>query len=355
MAQVGTNGDDPETYFNNNDPVIYGLDGDDFIHYTGFGATYIEGGRGNDTIIGNLRIDTIYGGDGNDLIRGEGGADRLYGGEGNDTIFVSGTFLIGMGQFGGTTYAGPAMAFGGGGDDVITGDGTVNMFGDAGNDTIRGGTGLAYIDGGTGDDVIFAGGSNLNVNLLNTAFGGDGNDIIYGMEAGLLYGGNGSDIYEVTSGRTMVFETASLANEGPDKVFAYVDFTLPEHVEILIMIYGRQTYGYGNEEANIIIGNASNNVLEGKGGYDTLTGGAGSDLFVVNPKWGVDVITDFTAGIGTADAVIFSTTIFSNYAQVMASARQVGADTWIGDGAGNTVVLQNVTLSSLHPDDFGFI
>ena len=36
MAQVGTNDSDPETYFNNSDPVIYGLDGDDFIRWTGF-------------------------------------------------------------------------------------------------------------------------------------------------------------------------------------------------------------------------------------------------------------------------------------------------------------------------------
>ena len=356
MAQIGTNGDDPETGFNNSDPVIYGLDGDDFIHYTGLGETYIEGGRGNDTIIGNIRIDTIYGGDGNDLIRGEGGADRLYGGEGNDTIFVSGTFLIGRGDFGGTTYAGPAMAFGGNGDDVITGDGTVNLFGDGGNDTIFGGPGLAYIDGGTGDDIIYAGGSSDSPGTAVTiALGGDGNDVIYGMNAGLLYGGNGSDAYEVTSGRTMIFETSSLPGEGPDKVFAYVDFTLPEHVENLIMTYGRQTYGYGNGEANIIVGNASNNVLEGKGGYDTLTGGAGSDLFIVNPNWGVDVITDFVAGAGTQDAVVFSRSIFSTFEQVIANSRQVGGDVWIGDGAGNTVVLENVALAALHFDDFGFI
>ena len=176
------------------------------------------------------------------------------------------------------------------------------------------------------------------------------------MEAGVLYGGNGSDTYEVTSSRTMIFETATDEyDRGFDKVFAYVDFTLPEHVENLIMIYGQQTYGYGNSEANIIIGNASNNVLEGKGGYDTLTGGAGTDLFVVNPNWGVDVITDFTAGAGTQDAVMFSRAIFSNYQQVIGNARQVGSDTWIGDAAGNTVVLQNVLLTSLHPDDFGFI
>jgi hypothetical protein len=39
----------------------------------------------------------------------------------------------------------------------------------------------------------------------------------------------------------------------------------------------------------------------------------------------------------------------------MNNSAQVGADTWIGDGLGNTVVLQNVLRSSLHPDDFGFI
>lgn len=156
----------------------------------------------------------------------------------------------------------------------------------------------------------------------------------------------------------MIFETAAYGNDllyGRDMVYAYVDFTLPEHVENLDMTYGRQIYGYGNDEANLIFGNAENNVLEGRGGYDTISGGAGSDLFVVNPKWGVDVISDFVAGSGTQDAVVFSTAIFSSYQQVISHARQVGKDTWIEDGAGNTVVLQNVMFSSLHPDDFGFV
>jgi Ca2+-binding RTX toxin-like protein len=134
-----------------------------------------------------------------------------------------------------------------------------------------------------------------------------------------------------------------------------VDFSLPDHVENLIMIYGTQIYGYGNNQANLIYGNARGNVLEGRGGYDTLTGGSGSDLFLVNPNWGVDVITDFSAGAGTADAVIFFGSIFSTYAQVIANARQVGTETWIENGLGNVVVLQNVALVSLHQDDFGFV
>jgi hypothetical protein len=69
----------------------------------------------------------------------------------------------------------------------------------------------------------------------------------------------------------------------------------------------------------------------------------------------VDVITDFQAGAGSQDAVLFSSALFTSFSQVMANSAQVGADTWIGDGLGNTVVLTGVQQSALHPDDFGFI
>lgn len=350
MPQIGTNGDDPEAYFNNTDAVIYGLDGDDFIRWAQSYGAYIDGGRGNDTLIGGDGADRIYGGDGNDLIRGGRGQDLIYGGEGNDVIYVEsrpgGRFVEG------TRPEAPSTAYGGGGDDTIHGLGSNALFGDDGNDTIYAGSG-GVVDGGRGDDIIFARGNSVLASSTRV-FGGDGNDLIYGMEAEVLYGGNGSDSYEITSKRTRIFETGSLLGEGPDKVFAYVDFTLPEHVEYLLMTYGQQTYGYGNSEANIIIGNVSDNVIEGRGGYDTLVGGGGSDLFVVNPGFGVDVITDFVAGAGTPDAVIFSSLIFSTYAQVMGNSRQVGSDVWIENG-GNTVVLSNVSLGALHADDFGFV
>jgi len=66
--------------------------------------------------------------------------------------------------------------------------------------------------------------------------------------------------------------------------------------------------------------------------YDTFTGGAGSDLFIIRPGCGVDVITDFQAGAGSEDALLFSSSLFSSFSQVMANAAQVRADTWIGDG-----------------------
>lgn len=335
MAQIGTNGDDPETTFNNTDPVIYGLDGDDFIRYTGepvlfLGGAYIEGGRGNDTIYSGPGGDTVYGGDGDDLIHGGSGGGRrpigdyLYGGEGNDTIY---------------------------GDQ-----GSDTIFGDGGNDIIYGPSATARLHGGTGNDIIYAGNDGSHGTVV---YGDEGNDTLYGMKgARVLFGGDGSDSYEITTAGQMVFETEAYGTDkmyGRDTVYSYVSFALPDNVEVLDMTYGTQAYGYGNNEANLIFGNAQGNVIEGKGGYDTLTGGAGSDLFVVNPGFGVDLITDFVAGAGTQDAVIFSSALFQNFAQVYANSAQVGADTWIGDGYGNTVVLQNVARTTLHSDDFGFV
>ena len=120
------------------------------------------------------------------------------------------------------------------------------------------------------------------------------------------------------------------------------------------MIYGNQRFGTGNAGDNIIIGNAQDNVIEGGAGYDTMTGGAGSDLFIIKPGFGVDVINDFIAGAGTPDAILFSRALFTSFSDIIAHTRQVGADTWIEDGRGNTVVLSGVQLGSLHADDFGF-
>ena len=121
------------------------------------------------------------------------------------------------------------------------------------------------------------------------------------------------------------------------------------------MVYGNERFGTGIGIDNIIIGNGQSKVLGGGAGYDTLTGGAGLDMFIIRPGFGVDVIPDFQIGAGSEDAVLFSSSLFTSFSQVMANSAQVGADTWIGDGLGNTVVLVGVQQSPLHADDFGFI
>ena len=325
--------------------VMYGLDGDDVLRFTGLTSATIYGGGGDDMLRGGPTSDYLDGSAGRDLLEGGEGNDFIYGGDGDDVgLWLSGRDLHVAFEYG---------LFGGSGDDYLDGGrGTDRLLGGIGDDVVLGSdgndSGLIFasrydstpaglfgadgndhLDGGRGDDWIF---------------GGTGND--------LMIGGEGDDTFEVDDINDQVLE---ISGQGADVVFSYVDYTLSTHAEHLVMSYGQQTYGYGNAENNIIIGNDQANVLEGRAGYDTLTGGNGSDLFIINPGFGTDVITDFVAGLGSPDAVMFSRGLFTSFAQVMTNAAQVGTDTWIGDGAGNTVVLTGVTMSSLHPDDFGFI
>jgi Ca2+-binding RTX toxin-like protein len=75
----------------------------------------LQGGSGNDVIIGNNNNNALWGNAGNDIMFGHGGHDYLYGGAGNDSIW-----------------------------------------GHAGNDTINGQAGNDSLVGGSGNDLIYA-------------------------------------------------------------------------------------------------------------------------------------------------------------------------------------------------------
>ncbi len=323
--------------------VIEGRGGNDRLE-GGAGNDFLDGGAGNDVLIGGAGFDLMVGGNGsdsydvdniNDMVveqAGEGAADSVFA-TADYTLSAEVEILV-------MSAGSQAYGLGNASDNLIVGNAQANVIeGRDGNDLIEGGAGNDTLDGGDGDDSFD---------------GGSGNDVLLGgTGADLLVGGTGSDIYEVDGAGDVVFEQAGAGTA--DNVYAYVDFTLPTNVENLIMRYGNQSFGTSNAGDNIIIGNGQGNVIEGGAGYDTLTGGTGTDLFIIRPGFGVDVITDFQAGAGSEDAVLFSSSLFPNFNQVMANSAQVGADTWIGDGLGNTVVLVGVQQSALHANDFGFI
>ena len=78
----------------------------------------MDGGTGNDCMLGGLGADTMDGGTGNDVMLGGVGADTMDGGTGNDQLDGG---------------AGGDVIKGGAGDDVLMGD--------AGRDTLYGGAG----------------------------------------------------------------------------------------------------------------------------------------------------------------------------------------------------------------------
>jgi hypothetical protein len=51
----------------------------------------LSGGPGNDVVVGNAGDDDVFGGDGNDAIYGDGGVDLLDGGDGNDYLVANET------------------------------------------------------------------------------------------------------------------------------------------------------------------------------------------------------------------------------------------------------------------------
>ena len=69
--------------------TVNGLGGNDSISAASLSATVnltLDGGAGNDTIIGNSSANTLIGGDGNDYLIGQGGDDTLIDGSGLNTL-----------------------------------------------------------------------------------------------------------------------------------------------------------------------------------------------------------------------------------------------------------------------------
>ena len=109
----------------------------------------IDGGNGNDLRIGTPEadrirgfgsVDLLRGGSGNDTIEGGDGPDSLYGDQGNDQIS------------GGT---GDDVIRGGRGNDTLDGgEGEDIVRGDRDNDRIMGSPGADFIDGGPGYDTV---------------------------------------------------------------------------------------------------------------------------------------------------------------------------------------------------------
>ncbi|WP_144435249.1 cadherin-like domain-containing protein, partial [Tropicibacter naphthalenivorans] len=173
----GTEGNDSLTGTIQGD-LIQGLGGNDTI--VGIpGADFLDGGDGNDTLYGEAGDDVLLGGLGNDRLDGGSGSNVLRGGDGHDYMSASGSTgnLFDGGSGNDTVYAYDS----GSNNVVVAGDGDdrVSLYGYGSN------SGSNQLDGGLGNDQLYAGGEN------NTITGGEGNDTLSG--SGVQDGGAGDD------------------------------------------------------------------------------------------------------------------------------------------------------------------
>ncbi|MDF5711029.1 MAG: alkaline phosphatase family protein [Nostoc sp. S4] len=138
--------------------------------FTGDGADFVEGSTGN----------TIQTGNGDDTVL-VGSNSSVSAGDGDDSVFI--------GQNG---AASNTTADGGNGDDQVTvveANGSNNLFGGAGADTltvVEGSRQLSF--GGSGKDTLKSEGSN------NRLYGGSGDDQLFSGVNDLLFGGDGDDV-----------------------------------------------------------------------------------------------------------------------------------------------------------------
>ena len=192
---------------------------------------------------------------GDDLIFGNGGNDDLRGWSGDDTV-VGG--------------AGNDFIRGDAGDDVVTGG--------AGNDTLTGWTGDDFLVGGSGNDLLR---------------GGEGADnLIGGGGADTLEGGDGNDLVDGREYPTRTPTDAQLASS--DAEFRAL-FGADYDATMNTRFWGDLLDG-GAAGADVLRGGVGNDTIVGDS-RDSMSGGAGNDVFVVHydgaADWERVVIRDF--------------------------------------------------------------
>jgi len=269
----------------------------------------LQGREGNDTISAGEGEDTVYGGLGNDSLDG-GSHDSLLGWDwvSYSTVDAAVTVNLATGLATGgdgtdqlvnfEAVAGTAFA------DTLTGDANTNVLrGNGGNDTL---------DGGAGDDWADYHGSasSVTVSLVtNTATGGDGNDVLVGIERirgssfdDLLTGNSADNRLRGNAGNDTL--DGGAGNDGADYYLAGSAVTVR-------LASGTATGGDGNDtllnienihgsykHGDDLQGNASANFIDGRGGNDLLTGGDGNDTLQ-----GSDGNDTLDGGAGTDTAV----------------------------------------------------
>ena len=352
---------------NGGNDVINAGSGYDVV-VAGMGNDTITGGEGNDTLLGDLgeverdkiaRIvkaqtseesfggnDLITGDEDNDVIFGGAGSDDLQGGVGNDVILGDlGIVIPATGEEADII----GRNFANGGRDAISGgDGDDVLIGGGGDDTITGGDGTNYIAGDNAeltrsvytvdedtDDPLneLAAAPVLIFETNEETLGGD--DIITGgANRDIVLGGSGKDTITTFD----VANTADVSN-GNDIVIGDNGIIIPVGSDGAD-IRSRTKDSGDNDVINV--GNG-NNIVMGAAGDDTITSGSGNDYISGD-------FAELTRG-ENGDLISFETTDQSTGGNDSISAGAgddlilggTGADS-ISGGAGNDTILGDLGI-----------
>ena len=230
----------------------------------------VDGGAGNDLLMGD---------EGDDLIDGGAGNDTLFGGDDDDTLI------------------------GGDGDDQLTGgEGKDNISGGAGKDTIFGGTDGDTVDGGAGgfnadpalntdDDTLDLTGLNFRLRDLEPDSNGNGQNGTVDLynDDGTSAGSFKFTEIENIIGEEMAGPVDGL-DSGEDMAPGYTD------------AQGDQIDGTDGIN-DTIFGNGGDDTIDSGLGDDTVDGGSGDDTFTLTDGVDNDVIIGGESGETNGDVI----------------------------------------------------
>lgn len=318
-----------------------GTAGNDVFSATSGEAWTLDGGAGNDVIIGNNLADTLIGGEGDDVLIGLNGDDTfLYSGAANGTDQINGgsgwdiirateeNTVIGISSlnsievldssgfqnisvqatagndtldFTNVSVNGTVVIHGGDGDDTLIGSASSDDFaGDNGNDVLIGGngfntfhyagtaTGFDTITGGTGYDRIVADADNTVITL----------DSLSGIEE-ISTGGYSNVVIQGSSGDN-TFDVQNLLMNGTMTILAGG---------------GADTINSGGTD-DTIFGEDGDDFIRGGGGADILNGGNGVDTLSYSGNGGPVNVNLATNAVSGGDA---TGDIISGFENVIAS------------------------------------
>jgi Ca2+-binding RTX toxin-like protein len=324
--------------------IVNGLGGNDTISATALPAGVvslgIDGGDGDDTILGSQGADILLGGAGDDTVTGDGGNDSAFLGAGNDRFFWSpgdGNDTI-EGQDGTD-----ALLFDGSNAseniNILANGGRVSFLRDIAaitmdmNDVER----ITFNALGGSDNVVLGDMSGTDVDRVTVNLGGDG---VQDRVTANASNGDGTITVATTDGTTTVSGIAAeLRITGVDA---------GSDLLTINGLGGDDIIDASGLTANLfqftVNGGLGNDVFTGSGGADLFTGGDGNDVafmgggkdtFVWNP--GDD--NDTVEGQGGTDTLLFNA---SNVAETINILANGGRVTFFRDVANVTMDLNDV-------------
>jgi Ca2+-binding RTX toxin-like protein len=314
---------------------------------TGFEG--VQGGAGDDSLLGDDRANFLHGGS---------GANTLSGGVGNDTLLTSGPLNLGSiltGGLGDDSLVATAIdhwaaysdatgavtvdlslgraygaagndslvisrAFGSDYNDCLIGSVSTNLDSPGGQNTLDGRAGDDWIDGGYGRDSLI---------------GGLGNDTLLGGFALSIWDGRYQNVLRGDQGNDSLFggtDSADWAGYSAANGAVTVDLIAgttagADGADSLTGI----EHALGGIGADSILGDSQANELAGGLGNDTLIGGLGADTISYTDMQGADqgVTVDLNAGTSAGAAGADSFLGFEG------ARGGVGNDSLLGDSLGN--------------------